>query len=207
MAWRRGSDCNKGREEYRRILKVFKALYNEKIMDIEGKLFVRERLLLNPNAVDYVSRVALTNIDKGSEFENTNRNVLQSNDPLVIINDLAERGYDVMLGYHEGQIIGHTVFQEHERGGNTYWEMFNLFVPEHLKERGYAFPLAKRFLDKGLTFYKTRGIKLGKPRGETDKENEKMVKLLRILSMKEKQLGISVDRNTHWVTLEGTPLV
>ncbi len=171
-------------------------------MNIEGRLFITEgRLLLDPLATNYVTNVVLNDIDAGSEFDIKNKEVMNADlSPADKISYLAEKRYDVMIGYQQGNIIGHTAFQTHYYDGAPHWEMFRIFIPRDLRHKGYVVPLAEEFLREAWS-YSIHRVKLGNP----ERENEKMRKLLKVLKRKEIALGISVDQATHLVSRSALP--
>ena len=166
-------------------------------MSIEGKLFVREGLLTDPVAQAFILNGVFTDVESGSKFDTKNRELFQKLSPRELIGALAQQGYEVMLGYHEGRIIGYVGFQEHRNEGEPNWQMFRMKIQPEYQGKGYSVPLAKSFIEKGRE-HRVYRLKWG----DEATRNEKMVKLLRILGQKEEELGITVDQNSQWLTVK-----
>ena len=164
-------------------------------MGLEGKLFVREGLLKDQKAIEYVMQKVLPDIDKNSEFELQNKNLIEGmqNNPQDFINELIKKGYDAMLGYTDNEIIGHMAYQEHEDAGEKNWQMFRMKILPDNQNKGYSLPLTAAFIKKARE-YNIKQVRLGKG------GHDSMSKLLRILKKMELELNIKVNENSHWVS-------
>jgi GNAT superfamily N-acetyltransferase len=162
-------------------------------MNIEGKLFMRERLFSNELAINYVLDTVLTDIDKGSEFEEKNRDLIATtSNPTEYIKQLALEGYDVMLGYDNEKIIGHMVFQEHYENPGSNWQMFRIYITPENRLKGYPVPLAEKFIEKASE----RGISKVRLGGGKNSIMKKIVQRI-----KKQDYIEEINSNSLWITL------
>ena len=166
-------------------------------MELEGKLFVREGLMTDSEAQAYIMQGVFTDVDAGSKFDVKNQCLLKQLSPRDLMTALANQGYDVMLGYNGGKIIGHIAYQEHHDEIGANWQIFRIKIQPEYQGRGYSIPIITKFIEKGRV---NKALRL--KCGDESTANEKMVKMLRILKRKESELRMSVDQNSHWFTLE-----
>jgi len=162
-------------------------------MNLEGKLFIRERLINDNSARNYVIKTVLNDIDQGSEFEQRNSDLIKTNssNPAEYMKQLAQQGYDVMIGYENEKIIGHMVFQEHKSSCRKNWQIFRIYTILEKRGQGYTIPLSVEFLKKACQHGITK-VRLG------GGKNPIMSKIAEGVKMQLK--NIEVDLDSLWVT-------
>lgn len=164
-------------------------------MNLEGKLFIREELIKNKSAKDYVLKTVLTDIDKDSEFEKRNLKAIKSssNNPTEYIKQLAQQGYDVLIGYDGEEIIGHMAFQEHHEESGNNWQMFRIHIIPEKRLKGYPIPLSEEFLKKASKYGATK-VRLGGGRNPIMKKILERIKMQNYIE--------EIDFDSLWITLK-----
>jgi hypothetical protein len=165
-------------------------------MTLTTKLIIKDDLVnSNSEAVNYIAN-GIRNPDKGSEFDIKTREIRDKiPDNTQLIKTLAQGGYDIMLGYDKGSLIGHMAFQEHNED-QTSWKMFHLYLKPEFRGKAYPIPLSKEFIIKAKEngIYRVRLGAGGHPI---------MAKIIdRIQKKYGKELGIESDIKSHWVTIK-----
>ena len=132
----------------------------------------------------------IRNPDPSSEFERKTKYVRDRPD-YELLTILQAIGYDVLLGYEDGEICGSFAFQKHEDS----LHVFSMYTDG--KYRGQPrviMQLVEEFL-KYARRKKVNRVRVGA--GNNPSAN----KLINILAKREKELGIKVDQETCWIDL------
>lgn len=131
------------------------------------------------------------NPDPGSDFGRLTQEIRRlGNDELI--GALRSQRYDMFLGYAYPNIYGHFALQEHDDG----LHVFSVFTnKEHRQKSLILWELTTSYLKGAREMKKASRTRLS---GGGD---EKIEKLLKLLSRKEEKFGIKLDTETCWVEL------
>lgn len=159
-------------------------------MIIDKKFFFRDGIWRKDmKARKYVLN-AIQNADKESEFgiKNLELITLPVQDLIKYFPQINKKGYDLMLGYLNSDLIGHIAFQEYSLNKKFNWQAFQIYVDPAFRGRGIGSELQEGLIQKAKQ-EKIYKIKLGKGiNSATIAINKAML-----------DRGYDVDLETQWI--------
>jgi len=127
--------------------------------------------------------------DKGSEFEQRTAGLRQLPDSELLAM-MKKAGYDMFIGYNDGEVCGHFAFQRY--GSDLH--VFSVATAVSCRKN----PLVLLALTR--EFFKKAREKATRVRLSSGK-NESMQTLLGLLERRAEKLELSVDKESCWIEL------